>query len=109
MTFLSSRKSTANAATTAGAPSQSSAPLSLPSSGSQVTLVDDTHQSAKLKASKVALDENKGSGSKSKEKGPKSASDFKVSALAEYLCFEQYSRWCLWTSNTAIFSNDSND
>ncbi|CAO3569111.1 unnamed protein product [Mortierella alpina] len=87
MTFLSSRKSTAPttaAATTAGAPPQSPTPSSLPSSGSQVTLVDDSvvHQAAMIKASKVANAENKGLLSKGKENGTKPASDFKVSAMA---------------------------
>ncbi|KAF9923384.1 hypothetical protein BGZ75_006593 [Mortierella antarctica] len=84
MTFLSSRKSTVAAATTAGALHQSSTPSSLPSSGSQVTLVDNTlvHQSVKLKASKVANDKNQSPISKSKENETKAASDFKVSAMA---------------------------
>ncbi|KAF9958022.1 hypothetical protein BGZ72_001051 [Mortierella alpina] len=77
MTFLSSRKST-------GASRLPSAPSSLPSSGSQVTLVDNSvaHPSAKLKASKVANDENNGLYRESKENRTKTASDFKVSAMA---------------------------
>ncbi|KAF9572655.1 hypothetical protein EC968_009555 [Mortierella alpina] len=84
MAFLSSRTSPVTATTTVGAPYQSSARSTLPSSGSQVTLVDNSlvHPSAKPKASKVANDENKGSFSKSKDNGTKSASDFKVSAMA---------------------------